>query len=126
MIYGWWANVESDGEGSAHAAGDRWQAAADRDPGRPRQAGNRGDSGDWGLESTYYRWRAGYGGLKPDQVRQLKLLEQEIDYVNSFNGKFCDEPIPREAFNTLAEAKVLIEQWRKHYSIMRLHSSLGY
>jgi transposase-like protein len=28
-------------------------------------------------ETTYYRWRAEYGGLKLDQVRRLKLLEQE-------------------------------------------------
>ena len=28
-------------------------------------------------EPTYYRWRAEYGGLKLDQVRWLKLLEQE-------------------------------------------------
>jgi transposase-like protein len=28
-------------------------------------------------EATYYRWRAAYGGLKLDQVRRLKVLEQE-------------------------------------------------
>ena len=28
-------------------------------------------------EGTYYRWRAEYGGLKLDQVRRLKQLEQE-------------------------------------------------
>ncbi len=28
-------------------------------------------------EVTYYRWRAEYGGLKLDQVKRLKLLEQE-------------------------------------------------
>ena len=28
-------------------------------------------------ETTYYRWRAEYGGLKLDQVRRLKALEQE-------------------------------------------------
>jgi len=28
-------------------------------------------------ETTYYRWRTEYGGLKLDQVRRLKLLEQE-------------------------------------------------
>ena len=32
--------------------------------------------------------------------------------MESFNRKFCDEPPACEAFNTLAEAKVLIEQWR--------------
>lgn len=28
-------------------------------------------------EATYYRWRSEYGGLKLDQVKRLKLLEQE-------------------------------------------------
>jgi putative transposase len=28
-------------------------------------------------EQTYSRWRAEYGGLKLDQVKRLKLLEQE-------------------------------------------------
>ena len=28
-------------------------------------------------EATFYRWRAEYGGLKLDQVKRLKLLEQE-------------------------------------------------
>ena len=28
-------------------------------------------------EVTYYRWRSEYGGLKSDQVKQLKELEME-------------------------------------------------
>ena len=28
-------------------------------------------------EPTYYRWRAEYGGLKPDQVKRMKQLEAE-------------------------------------------------
>jgi putative transposase len=28
-------------------------------------------------EATSYRWRAEYGGLKLDQVKRLKVLEQE-------------------------------------------------
>lgn len=28
-------------------------------------------------EITYYRWRKEYGGLKTDQVRQIKTLEKE-------------------------------------------------
>ncbi len=31
-----------------------------------------------------------------------------------------------EVFNTLLEAKVLIEQWRTHYNTVRPHSALGY
>jgi putative transposase len=28
-------------------------------------------------EQTYYRWRRGYGGMRPDQARRLKELEKE-------------------------------------------------
>ena len=28
-------------------------------------------------EATYYRWRSEFGGLKLDQVKRLKVLEQE-------------------------------------------------
>jgi putative transposase len=28
-------------------------------------------------EQTYYRWRREYGGLKVEQARRLKALEQE-------------------------------------------------
>ena len=31
-----------------------------------------------------------------------------------------------DTFNTLLEAKVLIEHWRVHYNTVRPHSSLGY
>ncbi len=30
-------------------------------------------------ENTYYRWRRGYGGLKLDQAKRFKQLEQEND-----------------------------------------------
>jgi putative transposase len=50
----------------------------------------------------------------------------ENGYVESFNGKLRDELLNAEVFNTLAEAKVLIEQWRVHYNTARPHSSLAY
>ena len=50
----------------------------------------------------------------------------ENGYVESFNGKLRDELLNTEVFNSLAEAKVLIEQWRRHYNTVRPHSSLGY
>jgi transposase InsO family protein len=50
----------------------------------------------------------------------------ENGYVESFNGKLRDELLNAEVFHTLAEAKVLIEQWRRHYNTQRPHSSLGY
>jgi putative transposase len=50
----------------------------------------------------------------------------ENGYVESFNGKLRDELLAREQFDTLLEAKVLIERWRRHYNTARPHSSLGY
>ena len=50
----------------------------------------------------------------------------ENGYVESFNGKLRDELLACEVFNSLAEARVLIEQWRKHYNTVRPHSALGY
>jgi len=50
----------------------------------------------------------------------------ENGYVESFNGKLRDELLNMEVFNTLLEARVLIEQWRVHYNTVRPHSSLGY
>jgi putative transposase len=46
--------------------------------------------------------------------------------VESFNGKLRDELLAREVFDTLLEAKVLIERWRKTYNTLRPHSSLGH
>ncbi len=50
----------------------------------------------------------------------------ENGYVESFNGKLRDELLDREIFDTLLEAKVLIERWRVRYNTVRPHSSLGY
>ncbi len=46
--------------------------------------------------------------------------------AESFNGKFRDECLSLEWFRTRAEAKPIIERWRRHYNEVRPHSSLGY
>ena len=45
--------------------------------------------------------------------------------AESFNGKFRDECLSLEWFRTRAEAKPIIERWRRHYNEVRPHSSLG-
>jgi len=50
----------------------------------------------------------------------------ENGYVESFNGKLRDELLKRESFDTLLEAKVIIERWRQAYNTVRPHSALGY
>ena len=44
----------------------------------------------------------------------------------SFNGKFRDEFLTLQWFRNRVDAKVGIEQWRRHYNEVRPHSSLGY
>jgi putative transposase len=46
--------------------------------------------------------------------------------TESFNGKFRDECLSLEWFRSRAEAKVIIEAWRRHYNEVRPHSSLDY
>jgi len=50
----------------------------------------------------------------------------ENGYNESFNGKFRDECLNGEIFDTLAEARAVIAQWRREYNHVRPHSSLGY
>ncbi len=44
----------------------------------------------------------------------------------SFNDKFRGECLNMEAFSSRAEAKIIIEVWRRGYNEERPHSSLGY
>ena len=50
----------------------------------------------------------------------------ENGYIESFNGKLRDELLNGEIFDTLREAQVLTQCWRRHYNQERPHSSLGY
>lgn len=43
-------------------------------------------------------------------------------WISGIGAKLLD----MEVFNTLLEARVLIEQWRTHCNTIRPHSSLGY
>jgi len=51
----------------------------------------------------------------------------ENGYIEPFNGKLRDELLNREVFTTLAEARVLVEHWRREYEYneVRPHSALG-
>ena len=44
----------------------------------------------------------------------------------SFNGKFRDQHLSLQWFRNRVEAKVSIEEWRRHYNDVRPHSSLRY
>lgn len=50
----------------------------------------------------------------------------ENGYIESFNGKFRDEFLNREVLDTVLEARVLTERWRREYNEVRPHSALNY
>jgi len=50
----------------------------------------------------------------------------ENGYIESFNGRLRAEFLNAELFDTVREAKILTERWRREYNTIRPHSSLGY
>jgi putative transposase len=83
----------------------------------------RSDNGSEFTATAVKEWITGVGA-KTAYIEPGSPWEN--GYVESFNRKFRDELLACEVFNTLAEAKILIEQWRVHYNTARPHSSLGY
>jgi transposase InsO family protein len=83
----------------------------------------RSDQGPEFIAEAVKAWITGVGA-KTAYIE--KASPWENGYVESFNGKLRDELLNGEAFNTLREAQVLIEEWRRHYNRVRPHSSLGY
>lgn len=83
----------------------------------------RSDQGPEFIDEAVKAWIAGVGA----QTAYIeKASPWENGYVESFNGKLRDELLNGEAFNTLREAQVLIEDWRRHYNQVRPHSAPGY
>jgi putative transposase len=50
----------------------------------------------------------------------------ENRYIESFNGMLRDGLLNGEIFDTIMEARVVTEAWRKHYNTIRPHCSLGH
>jgi len=65
-----------------------------------------------------------------DENLETVLIEPGKPWQNgtneSLNGKFRDECLSMEWFRNRLEAKVIIEDWRRHYNEVRPHSSLNY
>jgi transposase InsO family protein len=83
----------------------------------------RSDNGPEFVAKAVRRWLQGLG------VGTLYIepgSPWENGYVESFNGKLRDEMLNGEIFYTLAEARVLVELWRREYNRVRPHSALGY
>ena len=81
---------------------------------------------DNGPEMTAKIVRQWLGGVGAKTLYIEPGSPWENGYCESFNGKLRDELLNGEIFYSLKEAKIVIEQWRKHYNTVRPHSSLGY
>ena len=83
----------------------------------------RSDNGPEFVSTALLRWAR-------DEGIDMAIIEPGKPWQNgcteSFNGKLRDECLSLEWFRSRAEAKVVIEIWRKHYNEVRPHSSLGY
>lgn len=51
---------------------------------------------------------------------------QQNAFIESFNARLRDELLNETAFSSLAEARVLLAQWRGDYNANRPHSRLGW
>jgi putative transposase len=61
-------------------------------------------------------------GVKIDFIHPGKPNENA--YIESFNGRFREECLNEHIFETLDEAREIIEEWRQDYNDERPHSSL--
>jgi transposase InsO family protein len=50
----------------------------------------------------------------------------ENGYAESYHARLRDELLDREEFATVAQARALLEAWRREYNTERPHGSLGY
>jgi len=67
--------------------------------------------------------------LQEHQVKTLYIepgSPWQNGHVESFNGSLRDECLDRELMLSLAEARVLIEDYRVHYNDERPHGGIGY
>jgi putative transposase len=82
-------------------------------------------SSDNGLElvSKAVRGRCTHGGAGTFFIDLSAPWQNGI--VESFNGRLRDELLSSETFETLAEAKYLVDRWRLHYNLPRPQRALG-
>ena len=83
----------------------------------------RSDNGSEFVARTLQAW------LADRQVKTLYLepgSPWQNGHVESFHGSLRDECLDRELMLSVAEARVVIEDYRRHYNEERPHGGLGY
>ena len=83
----------------------------------------RSDNGPEFVSTALLKWTL-------DETVETALIDPGKPWQNgtneSFNGKFRDECLAMEWFRNRTEARIVIEDWRRHYNEVRPHSSLQY
>lgn len=83
----------------------------------------RSDNGPEFVAKAILRW-LGKANIETAYIDPGKPWQNAAG--ESFNGKFRDECLSLEWFRSRIDAKIVIEDWRRHYNETRPHSSLGY
>ena len=89
--------------------------------GAPRHL--RSDNGPEFIARRVQRW-LGRAGIQTAYIEPGKPWQNGVG--ESFHSRLRDECLDREWFHSLAEARVLLEAYRRRYNDERPHSSLGY
>lgn len=82
----------------------------------------RSDNGREFIAATVVDWLCG-AGITPVFIE--KGSPQQNPYVERFNGTMRDELLNGEEFDSVLEARVLIDGWNAEYNTVRPHRGLG-
>ena len=91
--------------------------------GRGFPAAIRSDNGSEFIANVTRDWLAAHN-IEPLFIAPGKPWQN--GKCESFNGKLRDELLSQRWFNSMWEARVVIENWRTYYNTERPHSALGY
>jgi putative transposase len=80
------------------------------------------DNGPEFTSRALHQW-AQHHGINLHHIQPGKPTQNA--FIESFNGTFRDDYLNQHWFSSLAEARLLIEHWRKEYNQLRPHSSIG-
>ena len=83
----------------------------------------RSDNGPEFVAKSVQDW-IGAVGAKTAYIERGSPWEN--GFIESFNARLRDELLDGEIFYSLAEARIVIDSWRRHYNTERPHGSLGY
>jgi len=81
----------------------------------------RSDNGPEFVSKALLSWIEAHG-ISTALIEPGKPWQNGV--AESFNGKFCDECLSLEWFRSRAEAKIIIETWRRHYYPASQHPSV--